>query len=355
MTRLSLFAPISVLIALGAAACQSQPASAPELPATSLTAPATAQGRYADVVLALGEAMRRWHYNPAELETGDYKAIEARVAALADTKGEPADFAKAFTAAWREHGPFSHVRMDVAKASAMETAAYLDGMKVGGTGARLSWKDDVAILTVNTMMGSDTIEQINAAFDEIARKKPKALVIDLRKNDGGAFAGIPLVGHVIDKPFDAGAFVSQAWARETKRPPRASDLKKVAPWMGGSVTTFWRDAQDNRLTRIQFQPMAPHYAGPVYVLTSGATASAAEMTADAFRTSGRATLIGERTKGAMLSQKMYDLPQGLQLSLPIADYYSVRVGRIEGAGVVPDVAVPAAEAMAVALDKIATH
>jgi len=350
MTRLSIFASIAVLSALGPSACHSPPAPLPE---TSMAASATVEARYADVVLAVREAMRRWHYNPGELGTDGYKAMEARVAALADIKGEPADFAKAFTAAWREHGPFSHVRMDVAKASAVETAAYLDGMRVGGMGARLSWKDDVAILTVNTMMGLDTIEQINAAFDEITGKNAKALVVDLRNNDGGAFAGIPLVAHVIDKPFDAGAFVSQTWARETARPPIASDLTEVAPWMGWSLTAFWRDAQDNRLTRIQFQPMAPYYAGPVYVLISGATASAAEMTADAFRTSGRATLIGEKTKGAMLSQKMYDLPQGLQLSLPIADYYSVRIGRIEGAGVMPDVAVPAAEAMGVTLEKIA--
>lgn len=354
MTKLTSFASISVFFALGAAACQS-PAAPPPLPAMSLTASASAAPRFDDVVVAIGEAMRRWHYNPAELETDGYKAMEARVAALAETCGSPAEFAKAFTAAWREHGPFSHVRMDVASASAAETAAYLDGMKVGGTGVRLGWKDDVAILTVDTMMGSDTIEQINAAFDEITTKNPKALVVDLRNNGGGAFAGIPLVGHVVDRPFDAGSFVSQVWAREAKRPPMASDLLEVSPWTGWSLTAFWRDAQDNRLTRIQFQPMAPHYAGPVYVLISGTTASAAEMTADAFRTSGRATLIGERTKGAMLSQKMYDLPHGLQLSLPIADYYSVRIGRIEGVGVMPDVAVPAVEAMDAALEKIATE
>lgn len=352
MTRLSIISCISVVLVLGVAACQSPHEQSP-LPATRLAASTPAEARYADVVLAADEAMQRWHYNPGELQTDAYKAMGARVAALAATAGSPAEFAKAFTTAWREHGPFSHVRIDVANASAADTAAYLDGMKVGGAGARLSWKDDVAILTVDTMMGSDTIEQINAAFDEIARNSPKALVVDLRNNEGGAFAGIPLVGHVVDTPFDAGAFVSQTWARETKRPPVASDLTEVAPWTGWSLTTFWRDAQDNRLTRIQFQPMAPHYAGPVYVLTSSATASAAEMTADAFRTSGRATLIGEKTKGAMLSQKMYDLPQGLQLSLPIADYYSVRIGRIEGAGVTPDVAVPAAEAMGVALEKVA--
>ena len=52
----------------------------------------------------------------------------------------------------------------------------------------------------------------------------------------------------------------------------------------------------------------------------------------------------------MLSQKPYDLPNGLQLYLPIADYHSARLGRIEGAGIVPTVGVPADQALAKALE-----
>jgi len=346
MTKSRLFAAISVCLAIGAAGCQSAPPD--QAPPTQVVT-----GPYADVAMAASTAMRTWHYNPGELESAGYLAMEARVAELAATAASPEDFAKQFNAAWRKDGPFSHVRMEVARSSAAEMATFLDGMKVGGTGAKLSWQDDVAILTVNTMMGADTIEQIHQAYGEITTKTAKALIIDLRANDGGAFAGIPLVGHVIDKPFDAGAFVSQAWARENARPPVAADLRGVEPWTGWSLIAFWRDAQANRLTRIQFQPMAPHYTGPVYVLLSAKTASAAEMAADAFKTSGRAMLIGEKTQGQMLSQKMYDLPQGLQLSLPIADYYSVRMGRIEGVGVTPDVATPSADAMQTAMRMIA--
>lgn len=89
------------------------------------------------------------------------------------------------------------------------------------------------------------------------------------------------------------------------------------------------------------------------VLVSGLTASAAELAADALAANGRAQLIGEPTAGEMLSQKMYDLPQGLQLSLPIADYYAFHSGRIEGAGIQPDEKVPADQALALALKRIA--
>jgi C-terminal processing protease CtpA/Prc len=47
-----------------------------------------------------------------------------------------------------------------------------------------------------------------------------------------------------------------------------------------------------------------------------------------------------------------DLPHGLQLSLPISDYYSFRMGRIEGRGVEPDVAVPAGAAMDEAMARV---
>jgi hypothetical protein len=53
--------------------------------------------------------------------------------------------------------------------------------------------------------------------------------------------------------------------------------------------------------------------------------------------------------GQMLSQKIYDLPGGFHLSLPIADYYSTNHGRIEGFGVKPDIEVDAANALSVAL------
>lgn len=312
-------------------------------------------GPFSDVVKAVSDTMHRWHYDPAELESEDYEAMVTQMTAVASTASSPKDFASRFNTTWREHGPFSHVRIDVAQASAAETATHLDGMKVGGTGASLTWQGDVAILTVNTMMGTDTIEQIHSAFDEIVATPAKGLIVDLRNNKGGTFAGASLIAHVIDQPFDAGAFVSQSWARENTRAPGAADLEGIAPWTGWSIQDFWRDVQADQLTRIQFQPVAPHYAGAICVLTSADTASAAEMTADAFRTSGRATLIGETTAGQMLSQKMYDMPQGLMLSLPIADYYSVTAGRIEGVGVVPDVAAPRTAAMEIALQRVAAR
>ena len=309
-----------------------------------------AESDYPAVVAAINETLRAYHYDPSELDSEEYRRIEAAVSALGDSADSDEAFLNGFREIW-QNGPFSHVTLNKAQQSAAEMADYVDTMRIGGGGASLTWRGEIAILTVRTMMGLDTIEEIGAAYDDIVGEGAAALVIDLRENGGGAFAVRPLVSHLIAKPFDAGLFVSQRWNAVQTREPNRSDLQTVEPWEGWSVKAFWTDVQTNALTRISFTPAQPHFEGPVYVLTSKWTASAAELAADALKGAGRATIIGEKTAGQMLSQKMYDVPGGFHLGLPIADYYSIVSGRIEGQGIRPDIEVDAASAMDVALEQ----
>ena len=303
---------------------------------------------YVDVVAAINKTMRAYHYDPAELDTPEYRQIEAAVIALADTATSDEALISGFREIWK-NGPFSHVTLNVAQQSADDLADYLDAMRIGGGGAQLTWRGDVAVLTVNTMMGLDTIEEIDAAYAEIARRGATGLVIDLRENGGGAFAVRPLVSHLLTRPFDAGGFVSQPWNAVHRRELDGADLDAVDPWEGWSIRAFWADVQTNAVTRISFSPVEPHFDGPVYVLTSKRTASAAELATDALRGANRATIIGENTAGEMLSQKIYDIPGGFHLSLPIADYYSAVNGRIEGVGIKPDIETDAGNALEIAL------
>lgn len=303
---------------------------------------------YPAVADAIDQTMQAYHYNPAELAGAPYRDIVAQVAALAETVESDEAFVSGFSDIWKT-GPFSHVQLSIAQQSAEDLTAYLDNLRIGGGGAVLSWQDDVAVLTVNTMMGLDTIEEIDAAYAAIAEQGADKLIIDLRENGGGAFAIRPLVNHLTDEAFIAGGFISQPWNAKHERAPKLKDMKKVAPWEGWSIRAFWKDAQENALTVVQFEPSTPVYDGPVYVLTSNRTASAAELATDALKVSGRAVIIGETTAGEMLSQKIYDIPGGFQLSLPIADYYSAEHGRIEGAGVTPDIEALAAGALDMAL------
>ena len=303
---------------------------------------------YRLVVADINNTMRAYHYNPAELKSADYQKIEAQIVALANNVESDQDFIDGFRAIWKQ-GPFSHVELNFADTTAEELAEYLDNLRVGGESVNLSWRNKTAVLTVNTMMGLDTIEHIDKAYKEITKNNAERLIIDLRNNGGGAFAIRPLVGHLINNPIDAGSFVSQKWNADHQRPPTNTELSKVSPWQGWSIRTFWNDVQEQQFVKINFKPINPIFNGPVYVLTSKHTASAAELAVDALQSAGRAAVIGEITAGKMLSQKIYDVTGGFHLSLPIADYYSSKNGRIEGVGITPDILVNPDDALNIAL------
>ena len=91
---------------------------------------------------------------------------------------------------------------------------------MAGDGAvALAWKGKAAILTVNTMSGADTIKAINAAYGEIVARKAEKLIIDQRRNGGGAFGVVPPSGISSSKPIDAGIFVVSSWYHDQESRP----------------------------------------------------------------------------------------------------------------------------------------
>ena len=106
------------------------------------------------------------------------------------------------------------------------------------------------------MNGADTIKAIDAAYGEIVARKAEKLIIDLRRNGGGAFAVVPLVGHLIDKPIDAGVFVVGSWYAEHRRPPGPEDFASAKPWRGYSVKAFQADVLTRPMTSYRIDPMS---------------------------------------------------------------------------------------------------
>lgn len=309
------------------------------------------QQEFVTLTDSISVLMHTYLYNPKELASEAYINLRKEIQNLAEVAQTKQDFINGFNKLWND-GPFSHIRLSIAERPAAEMADFIDNLKMGDQAVALEWSDKTAILTVTTMTGTDTKDLVYDAFHKINNRKPEFLIIDLRNNTGGTFAGVPLIGHVLTSSVDGGMFVSQKWWNEHTKAPGIDDVLNLEPWEGWSIKSFWHDVQMDPLTRVKFKPMFPHFDGQVYVLTSNKTASAAEFTADALAQSEQVTLIGEPTAGEMLSQKMFDLPYGFQLSLPIADYYSIRIGRIEGKGVKPDILINQNAALDVALSLI---
>ncbi len=290
-------------------------------------------------------------FAPDDLAHPGYREFRARLGQVAASATDDLDLLFGFRWLWR-NDPFSHFQLRRSAQTAEQMFAFFDEYRVGFEAATVEFVDNVAVLRVRTMMGADTIEQIRAAYIRIAEERPAALVIDLRGNGGGAFAVKPLVEHVIDEPLDAGFFISQVWNGSHDEPPTTEQALAAPVWQGWSIIAFWRAVQEADIVRVQFTPAEPNYDGPVYLLLDERSASATEMAADALRSSGTTTLIGRRSAGEMLSQSMFDVADSFIVSLPVADYYSIAHGRIEGVGVPVDVEAEPDQALDVAIEHI---
>jgi carboxyl-terminal processing protease len=75
---------------------------------------------------------------------------------------------------------------------------------------------------------------------------------------------------------------------------------------------------------------------PVWVLTDGGTASAAELFAAALQETGRAQVIGKPTYGKTRIQRVVDLPGGGALLLTRQTYLTPKGRDLTGAGIKPD-------------------
>ncbi|WP_438481660.1 S41 family peptidase [Oleiharenicola lentus] len=135
-----------------------------------------------------------------------------------------------------------------------------------------------------------------------------AVVLDFRHNPGGnAFVLQVAVAEFFDHRVATGAFV--------KRDGAERDQHGLA----------WFSA---------------NYAGKVVILTSPASGSAAEIFSHVLQHHKRATVIGQKTAGAVVLSRYYRLPGGGLLQLPFQDYIGLDGQRLEGRGVTPDIATP---------------
>jgi len=86
-------------------------------------------------------------------------------------------------------------------------------------------------------------------------------------------------------------------------------------------------------------PFAAHYRGPLAVLVSEGSASAAEILAAVVQQQHRGPVLGTATPGKVLVAVNWPLPGGGELQLSVYDYVAPDGRRLEGRGVTPDLVV----------------
>ncbi|MBK8479498.1 MAG: hypothetical protein IPL39_25435 [Opitutaceae bacterium] len=85
--------------------------------------------------------------------------------------------------------------------------------------------------------------------------------------------------------------------------------------------------------------LAAHYRGPLAVLVSEGSASAAEIFASVVQQQQRGPILGVPTPGKVLVAVNWPLPGGGELQLSVYDYVAPDGRRLEGRGVAPDIVV----------------
>jgi hypothetical protein len=166
-------------------------------------------------------------------------------------------------------------------------------------------------------------QAMNALRQPLLQAGIRAIILDVRDNPGGSGEMVAvLCGHLL---------------------PPGSPL----------YTFFFRNADAEKQRRAK--TTQPHFGPdvPVFVLTSGSTASSAEALAFILQEYGRATVVGQRTAGIGNPVEKFPIEERFELTVPfgLLDYGEHR-RTFADIGVIPDIPVPAEEALEAALTEL---
>lgn len=207
-------------------------------------------------------------------------------------------------------------------------ANYLDADLTAAASGEISWGTigDVGYISITSMdeLNDQGIDDEDADVAAAAAAMQQALadlggsaglIVDVRANEGGHDAvSLEIAAHF------AGA-ETVAWSEQVRDGPGHLDFA---------------DPVDTRVDATR----SGGFAGPVVLLTSGGTYSAAETFTLAMRVRDRVTVLGERGSGHLSDMIDHDLPNGWELTYS-GERYTAADGEVyEVTGVPVDVEVP---------------
>ncbi len=169
---------------------------------------------------------------------------------------------------------------------------------------------DIGYLKIS-QFSNDTVELATKAAQEFKAKNVKAVVLDLRGDPGGYLNGA--------------VSVSSLWLDKGKT--------VVSERRGTTVVSTEYASGGNLLKGL-----------PTVVLIDAGSASASEITAGALHDNGIAQLIGEKSFGKGSVQQVENLPDGSELKITIARWYTPNGKNIDKQGITPDVTVSNSDA-----------
>jgi len=160
--------------------------------------------------------------------------------------------------------------------------------------------DEIAYIKISTFMSQATSAEFLNALQQT--KEAKAMVIDLRGNQGGLLQNATFIANILLRKGKIVSVVKKNNVRET----------------------------------VTVKPAGMHVDKPMVVLTNGLSASAGEILAAALQENDRAVLVGEKTYGKGLIQRIMPLPMNTAMNVTIAKYLTPDGHDINKNGIQPD-------------------
>ena len=180
--------------------------------------------------------------------------------------------------------------------------------------------DGLVYVAINTFGNEGVVGAFNEKFKEIS--KAKGLIIDVRKNGGGNSSnGDAIIRYLIEKPIPHTLWKTpqhiaafKAWGRPKK-------------WFEGEPRTIEPRQGDN-------------YLGPIVILIGNETFSAAEDFVVPLHAAGRATIVGQKSRGSTGQPLQFSFLDGKIRGRVCTKRDTYPDGReFVGVGVIPDVEV----------------
>lgn len=166
----------------------------------------------------------------------------------------------------------------------------------------ITYQGDITVIKI-LQFGQTTDTQLTDAMREVAAKKPKGIVLDLRNNPGGLLhaAGV-VTGYFLPKNSTYASILgrSESYEEKTSENPLIDPSTKLV------------------------------------VLVNKGSASASEIVAGALQDAGRAKLLGQKTFGKGTVQQVVEFMDHSSLKFTVAEWRTPKGRKIDGVGLEPD-------------------
>ncbi len=195
--------------------------------------------------------------------------------------------------------------------------------------------------------------EVDSVMQIVLEKNYQNLIVDIRGNSGGSLeGGMTLAQYLVPEETPTGVYLTQKWFNERPASPSAGELASMPAFTKADVLAFLKELDEKGFVVLKARPGAQRFKGNLFLLTDRQSASACEPLTWNLKNSGRATVVGEPTAGAMLSASNYPLRSGFTAIIPNADYYTPDGSRLDKVGVQPNIVVKAENALQYVLENL---